>query len=124
MTFDMARQVLEETASFHATGYHYMQTFKNGGQNGFLTEHPEYDYIGWASPLAKNKFKGMLVKMLQGVTEIVERFGDEATKPLGKRMQDFLPKIPNIIEDKTSSRKDSFNTLIHNDLHMNNVMYK
>jgi hypothetical protein len=121
MTMDMARQVLEETASFHATGYHYLQTFMNGGQKGFLTEHPEYDYIGWAIPMAKVNFEEMIGKIIQGVPEVVERFGDAA---LAKRMQDFLPNIFNIIDDKTSSRKDSFNTLTHNDLHMYNVMYK
>jgi hypothetical protein len=127
MSMDTARQVLEEAASFHATGYHYLQTFNNGGQKGFLTEHPEYDYIGWIahdSAEAKAQFKGMLVKMLHGVTDVVEQYGDDAVKSLGKKMLDFLPNIEHILDDKTSSKKNSFNTLTHNDLHMNNVMYK
>jgi hypothetical protein len=127
MTRDMARQVLEETASFHATGYHYMQNFHKNGQKGFLKEHPDFDFEGWVNgdnPEGKAQFAGMLTGMLGNVTNLVETFGDDATKPLAKRMEKFLPNMIRLLDDKTTARKEGFHTLTHNDLHMNNVMYK
>ena len=33
--------VLENMASFHATGYHFLQNYKNGVK-GFKNDHPDY----------------------------------------------------------------------------------
>ena len=47
MTDHLAFKLLKETASFHATGYHFLQSYKNGGKDGFLREHPELVFHGW-----------------------------------------------------------------------------
>ena len=46
MSFDLAAQVLKATASLHATGYHFLQTYPNGVQ-GFLKDHPDFNCSGW-----------------------------------------------------------------------------
>jgi Ser/Thr protein kinase RdoA (MazF antagonist) len=63
--------------------------------------------------------------MTQGVFDLVNHFADDdETRDLAKRMNEFFPNMMSIIDTKTASNKEGFETLLHNDLHMNNVMYK
>ena len=58
MTFDLASQVLQEIAAFHATGYHFLQTYPNQVE-GFLQAQPGFNTSGWlgdANSETKNKF--------------------------------------------------------------------
>ena len=125
MTFDLASQVLQEIAAFHATGYHFLQTYPNQVE-GFLQAQPGFNTSGWlgdANSEAKNKFDQNLQNMAAGIHALVLAHGNDPE--LAARMENFIPNTALVIDECTASKDHyKFQTLNHNDLHINNVMYR
>lgn len=125
MSYELACHVLEETASLHATGYHFLHSGVNNVE-GFLTEHPDFKSPGWLaceSEESQKNQKQMLTGMASAILGILQAYGDDAG--LAKRLEDFIPNITLVLNEKVSPKKHyKFQTINHNDLHMNNVMYK
>jgi hypothetical protein len=67
MTVDLTERTLKELAAFHATGYHFVQSYNKkslSGAKGFLEEFPFLNYTGWLPSLnadAKAKNDGMII---------------------------------------------------------------
>ena len=60
----------------------------------------------------------------QATIDIVKHAAkDESDKALVPRMEKFLETMVDEIDKETTPSEDGFNVLIHNDLHMTNVMY-
>ena len=125
MTFDLASQVLQEIAAFHATGYHFLQTYPNQVE-GFLQAQPGFNTSGWlgdANSETKNKFDQNLQNMAAGIHALVLAHGNDPE--LAARMENFIPNTALVIDECTASKDHyKFQTLNHNDLHINNVMYR
>ena len=125
MSFDLASQVLQEIASFHATGYHFLQTYNNQVE-GFLRDQPGFNTSGWLGDEGsetKNRFDQNLQNMAAGIHALVLAHGNDPE--LADRMEKFIPNTALVIDNCTASKAHyKFQTLNHNDLHINNVMYK
>ena len=116
---------LKEAASLHATGYHFLQTYK-GGVEAFLNEHPDFNYAGWIATESSDRSKlmnEMLTYQSQQVLAILKDYGDDLG--LVERMEKFIPDLGLVMSEKTVSKSHyKFQTINHNDLHMSNVMFK
>ena len=126
MSIGLTKQVLEEIAMFHATGYHFLQTHENGVE-GFAKKCPDFFFQGWIANNddsdSNRRFHEMFQGMIQGVIAIVRQYGED--QELVERLNKFIPNMMEAINDKTSAKEShKFKTLVHNDLHMSNVMYR
>ena len=125
ISYDLAAMTLKEAASLHATGYHFLQKHK-GGVEGFLNEHPDFNYAGWITTESSDRAKlmnEMLTYQSMQVLAILKDYGDDLG--LVERMEKFIPDLGLVMSEKTVSKSHyKFQTINHNDLHMSNVMFK
>ncbi len=49
ITLPTAEKVMRAIASFHSSGYHFLQTHP-GGAEDFLAKRPDFSFRGWVSP--------------------------------------------------------------------------
>ncbi len=120
-----AEMVMKEIASFHATGYHFLQTHK-GGVDGFLKEHPDFSYRGWfAGPdsTTRESFENLIASFYQTTLNVVKHFAKGEDQGMVPKLDNFSKIMFNKVDETTGPADHGFNTLIHNDLHMNNVLY-
>ena len=125
ISYDLAAMTLKEAALLHATGYHFLQKHK-GGVEGFLNEHPDFNYAGWITTESSDRAKlmnEMLTYQSMQVLAILKDYGDDLG--LVERMEKFIPDLGLVMSEKTVSKSHyKFQTINHNDLHMSNVMFK
>ena len=123
----MAATVLQSIASFHATGYHFLQKYKNGVK-GFKKDHPIFfDISGWTAPSDQPRTILLMEKAMESMSRrtigLLKSYG--GGEDLIAKMQNFLSRQNSVWSDCHVVKDDfKFQTIIHNDLHMNNVMYK
>ena len=119
--------VLENMASFHATGYHFLQNYKNG-VIGFSNDHPDFfDISGWIAPTNLPEIRALMDKvqasMCRKTIGLLKTYGGD--EDLIEKMQKFMCKQSQVMTDSNLVKDHyKFQTIIHNDLHMSNVMFK
>ena len=125
MTFELASQILKQTASLHASGFHFLQNYPNGVE-GFIKDHPDFKVSGWFADqgnASKERCDEMISGMAANIHATIVAYGNDPE--LAKRMEDFIPNSASIIERcMVSSESHKFQTINHNDLHMGNIMYR
>ena len=108
------------------SGYHFLQSYPNGVE-GFLKDHPDFNFAGWIASEASESRKQMDEMMSgMGITtlNVIKTYFQEE-KELAEKMEKFIPKMSDIMGEKSVARPHyKLQTLNHNDLHMNNVMYR
>ena len=123
----MALLVLQNIASFHATGYHFLQNYKNGVE-GFKKDNPHFFNItGWITPVDQPEGKILMEKVQASMSKrtigLLKNYG--GSEDLIGKMETFLSRQSQALTDFHKIKDQyKFQTLNHNDLHMNNVMYK
>lgn len=124
LSLDLAEKLLSQVASFHATGYHFLAQNQT-----FVEEHPNMSFPGWllaSSPewQAKNdaNAESQIAIIRDTIRECCSELAPDCAN-LVARIEKFLPKSTTLVRKQLGASPTSFNTLIHNDIHMNNVMY-
>ena len=107
---------------------HWVPFLANLSQSGWrILESPAwFQYLrvaGDANSETKNKFDQNLQNMAAGIHALVLAHGNDPE--LAARMENFIPNTALVIDECTASKDHyKFQTLNHNDLHINNVMYR
>lgn len=125
ITLETAKAVLREMAGFHATGYHFIETYQ-GGFEKFKEDFEDFCSNGWLNddkPEFKAQMEGMMTQMYSGMLSVVKACVAKDDEHLVERMEEFN-KIREAVVEEILKPTSGFNTLLHNDMHMNNVMYK
>ena len=98
------------------------------GVKGFKKDHPEFfDISGWIGPVKQPEIRLLLDKvqasMCKKTIGLLKTYGGD--EDLIEKMQNFLSRQSQVMTDSHLVKDDfKFQTIIHNDLHMSNVMYK
>ncbi len=81
------KHFLEALAEIHASGYHLMATYQNGGKNGFLADFSFLKRIKTIGEGLEQGFKTAITTIMSDLAEAIaeeEEFGPEVSRKIKK----------------------------------------
>ena len=117
--------VVEQLACLHAASYHHLDHFPDGGVDGFKRSHPMFINDKWLyskSAEFDKKNDEKYVVCMEVLLETWKEFGDD--ERLASKLSKFAPGIIPFMKRRLKTREETFNCLIHNDVWVNNCMFR
>ena len=124
LTLKAVKLVLEELASFHATGHHFVNTFP-GGTEALNEEYQNLYQENFFDVEKKDEngmqqFLAMVTKMFGAAIVVVKKYGSE---DLAKRLEAYQKNIQSEME-KLFFKKWQMSFITHGDAWYNNFLFR
>ena len=111
---------LKELAAFHATSFHFINTFP-GGREALALDYPDtFSNDLFAGKDMLEKYFGMTANMFGSCVLVSKKYGSEE---LANRMAVFQTKIVKVLGDLFES-KWKMSYMLHGDAWYNNFLYR
>ena len=124
LSLHAVKLVLKELASFHATGFYFVNTYP-GGKEGLAIDFPEmfteniFRGDGVNAEMM-SKFFEMAANMFGSCVLVAKKYGSEE---LGSRMEAYQKTVKTVLQE-TFSKQGKIHYVTHGDAWYNNFLYR
>ena len=117
--------VVEQLARLHSASHHYLDHFPDGGVDGFKRAHPAFINDRWLfsrSAEMDERNDEKYAMCMDVLLQTWREFGDD--ERLAAKLARFAPGVVRFMKERLATREETFNCLIHNDVWVNNCMFR